>query len=163
MFIWRVDRILDEFHHLMPELSEKLEEISRDWDSPRQGETLQRVWPTIKAETIDYGIMEKAKRVAVLPAQGLGWNDVGSWDSLYDVIPGDKDGNIVVGADHIGIDTSGSLVFDGGSGRLIVTIGVKDLVLIDTGDALLVCSKEAAQQVKQAVSQLKETNRHELL
>ena len=163
MFIWRVDRILEEIRQQMPDLAGKLDEISKAWDSNERDDTLKHLWPTLKSETVDYGIMEKAGQVAVLPAAGLGWNDVGSWDSLFDVIPGDENGNIVVGADHIGIDTNGSLVFNDGSGRLIVTIGVKDLVLIDTGDALLVCSKEAAQQVRQAVSQLKEANRQELL
>ena len=163
MFIWRVDRILGEFQRLMPDLFGKLAELSQAWDTQARDEALSRIWPAIKSETIDYGIMEKAERVVVLPAKGLGWNDVGSWDSLFDVIPADQDGNIIVGADHIGIGTSGSLVFNDGSGRLIVTIGVKDLVLIDTGDALLVCTKESAQQVRLAVSQLKKANRQELL
>ena len=163
MFIWRVDRILGEFQRLMPDLFGKLAELSQAWDTQVRDEALSRIWPAIKSETIDYGIMEKAERVVVLPAKGLGWNDVGSWDSLFDVIPADQDGNIIVGADHIGIGTSGSLVFNDGSGRLIVTIGVKDLVLIDTGDALLVCTKESAQQVRLAVSQLKKANRQELL
>jgi mannose-1-phosphate guanylyltransferase len=163
MFIWRVDRILDEFRQHMPELANKLDEIARDWDTEHRTHTLERVWPGLRSETIDYGIMEKAGQVAVLPAEGLGWNDVGSWDSLFDVLSGDENGNIVLGADHIMIDTSRSLVCDSGSRRLIVTIGVQDLVVIDTGDALLVCRKDAAQQVKTVVNRLKETNRQELL
>jgi mannose-1-phosphate guanylyltransferase len=163
MFIWRVDRILDEFRWHMPDLAKKLDEIAQTWGSDSRSETVERVWPGIKSETIDYGIMEKAGQVAVLPAKGLGWNDVGSWDSLFDVLPGDENGNIVLGADHIMIDTSRSLVCDSGSGRLIVTIGVEDLVVIDTGDALLVCRKDAAQQVKTVVNQLKATNRQEYL
>jgi mannose-1-phosphate guanylyltransferase len=80
-------------------------------------------------ETIDYGIMEGAERVVVLPAAELNWSDVGSWDSLFDVLPADGDGNIVMGGDHIGLDTHESLVYVNQEHRLIVTIGVDDLVV----------------------------------
>ncbi len=125
MFIWRVDRILSEFERHMPDLAEKLEVISNAWGTPEQDSTLQQVWPTIRPETIDYGIMEKAAQVAVLPAAGLGWNDVGSWDSLFDVLTPGENGNIVLGADFFGVDTQDTLVSASGSERLVVTIGVK--------------------------------------
>ncbi len=163
MFIWRVDRILTELQKHMPALAQELDEISRDWDGSRRDAMLERVWPRIKPETIDYGIMEKAGQVAVLPAEGLGWNDVGSWDSLFDVLPGDEHGNIILDADPMLIDTECSLISGSGNGRLIVTIGVKDLVVVDTGDALLVCHKDAAQQVKTVVNRLKETDRNQYL
>jgi mannose-1-phosphate guanylyltransferase len=163
MFIWRVDRILEEFGRHMPVLAKELDAISADWDTPQRNETLQRIWPGIKAETIDYGIMEKAAQVAVLPAEGLGWNDVGSWDSLFDVLPGDEHGNILLGADPILVDTERSLIADSTRQRLIVAVGVKDLVVIDTGDALLVCHKDAAQQVKTVVNKLKETKQDQYL
>jgi mannose-1-phosphate guanylyltransferase len=79
------------------------------------------VWPTIKPQTIDYGIMEHAENVAVLPAAGLGWNDVGSWDSLFEVLPADENGNILLADDYLGFDTQQSLVLARNSGRLIVT------------------------------------------
>jgi mannose-1-phosphate guanylyltransferase len=163
MFIWRVDRIIQEFHHQMPELADQLEQIARAWDSPQRQEKIQSIWPTLKSETIDYGIMERAEQVAVLPAAQLGWNDVGSWDSLFDVLASDGDGNIVLGSDYLGIDTKNTLVSSSGSKRLIVTIGVQDLVVIDTGDALLVCHKDQAQQVKKVVNLLKATERHQYL
>jgi mannose-1-phosphate guanylyltransferase len=163
MFIWRVDRILQEFHQQMPELADQLEQIASDWDSPQRQETIQSIWPTLKSETIDYGIMERAEQVAVLPAAHLGWNDVGSWDSLFDVLASDGDGNIILGSDYLGIDTKNTLVSSSGSKRLIVTIGVQNLVVIDTGDALLVCHKDQAQQVKKVVNLLKDTERHQYL
>ncbi|MDD5367678.1 MAG: sugar phosphate nucleotidyltransferase [Anaerolineaceae bacterium] len=163
MFIWRVDRILQEFHRQMPELAGQLEEISQGWESPARQEVVRHVWPSLKSETIDYGIMERAEQVAVLPATNLGWNDVGSWDSLFDVLSSDGDGNIILGSDYLGIDTKNSLVSSSGSERLIVTIGVRDLVVIDTGDALLICHKDQAQQVKQVVTLLKEANRRQYL
>ncbi len=154
MFVWRVDQILDEFASQMPEFRKQLNQIVEAWNSPAQVKTIERVWPEIIPETIDYGIMEGANRVAVIPAGNLEWNDVGSWDSLFDVIPGDAQGNIVIGGQHIGLDTNQSLVYMNQEHRLIVTIGVNDLVVVDTGDVLLVCRKDQAQKVRQVVSQL---------
>lgn len=158
MFVWRVDRILEEFERQMPDLYASLMEISENWDSPGQRSTIERVWPGLKEETIDYGIMESASKVAVLPAADLMWSDVGSWDSLFDVLPGDEHGNIVMGGQHIGLDTTESLVYVSEEHRLIVTIGVDDLVVVDTGDVLLVCRKDQAQRVRQIVSQLKKSD-----
>lgn len=157
MFVWRVDRILDEFHRQMPALSGALEEIAGAWGTPAQQRVLQTIWPQLKSETIDYGIMEGAQQVAVIPAAGLGWNDVGSWDSLFDVLDADEHGNIVMGGKHVGLDTSRSLVYVDQEHRLIVTIGVEDLVVVDTGDVLLVCHKDQAQKVRIIVDHLKKT------
>ncbi|MGW8250646.1 MAG: mannose-1-phosphate guanylyltransferase, partial [Anaerolineales bacterium] len=124
MFVWQVDRVLSEFERQMPELYEKLEQISEAWGSEKRRETIEEIWPGLEPETIDYGIMEGAERVAVIPTRKLGWNDVGSWDSLFDVLPGDESGNIVIGGQHIGLDTQQSLVYVDQERRLIVTIGV---------------------------------------
>jgi len=118
---------------------------------------LKNVWSDLKSETIDYGVMEAAKNVVVIMADNLQWNDVGSWDSLFDVLPADSQGNIVVGGQHIGLDTHQSLVYVNQEHRLIVTIGVEDLVVVDTGDVLLVCRKDQAQKVRQVVKKLKES------
>lgn len=156
MFVWKVDQILAEFERQMPELARTLVEIEQAWESPRRLAVLQKVWPAIRLETIDYGIMEGARQVAVIPAEGLQWSDVGSWESFFEVLPTDESGNIVLGGRHIGLDTSDSLVYLNQDHRLIVTIGVSDLVLVDTGDVLLVCSKGQAQRVRQVVNQLKQ-------
>jgi mannose-1-phosphate guanylyltransferase len=103
--------------------------------------------------------MEGAQKVAVIPAEGLRWNDVGSWDSLFDVFEPDQDGNIVLGGQHIGRNTNGTLVFQNQEQRLIVTIGVENLVVVDTGDVLLVCQKDDAQQVRQVVNQLRDAGK----
>jgi len=163
MFIWQAKRIMAEFAQQMPSLHSGLEEISNAWGSANQDQTVSSVWDGLKSETIDYGIMGDAENVAVLPAADLGWNDVGSWESLFDVLPADENGNIIIRADHIGLNTKQSLVFGSGSDRLVVTIGVKDLVIIDTGDTLLVCDKQQAQQVRQVVNQLKAEGRIQYL
>jgi mannose-1-phosphate guanylyltransferase len=159
MFVWRVDRILDEFSRQMPELHRTLQEIADHWDAPDRHQILEGLWPGIEKETIDYGIMESAQQVAVIPAQGLGWSDVGSWDSLFDVLPSDESGNIVMGGEHLGLDTRDTLVYVDQEGRLIVTIGVQDLVVVDTQDVLLVCRKDQAQQVRQIVDRLSQEDR----
>ena len=155
MFVWQVEQIMDEFALQMPDLSTKLNKISQTWNTPDSEAVINREWPKIHPETIDYGIMEGARRVAVIPAEGLRWNDVGSWDSLFEVFQPDQDGNIVRGGKHIAQDTSGTLVFQNQDQRLIVTIGVENLVVVDTGDVLLVCKKDEAQNVREIVSQLR--------
>jgi mannose-1-phosphate guanylyltransferase len=157
MFVWRVDRILAEFERQMPALFSGLQKIAAGWDSPDRQAAIQEVWTGLVNETIDYGIMEGAEKVVVIPAAELQWSDVGSWDSLFEVLPADKDGNIVTGGQHLGLDTSGSLLYLTNDQRLVVTIGVQDLVLVDTGDVLLVCPKDRAQQVREIVKVLKET------
>lgn len=97
------------------------------------------IWKDVKIETVDYGIMGKEEKVAVLPAGGLGWSDVGSWSSLFEVLLPDMSGNIATNAvSHLALETNNTLVY-GGSDRLVVTIGVDDMVVVDTGDALLIC------------------------
>jgi mannose-1-phosphate guanylyltransferase len=157
MFVWKVERIMQEFEHQMPQLYKSLSEIDRSWDTTERSSVIDQVWPTLKSETIDYGIMEGAEHVAVIPAADWNWSDVGSWDSLFEVLPTDSDGNIVMGGQHLGLDTSRSLFFVTQEHRLIVTIGVSDLVLVDTGDVLLVCHKDQAQKVRQVVDTLKKT------
>ncbi len=160
MFVWKVERILGEFERQMPELHAGLKTIAAAWDLPGRPAVLQAVWSGLQTETIDYGIMESAERVAVIAAANLKWSDVGSWDSLFEVLPTDGNGNIIMGGQHVGLDTKNSLVYLNQDRRLIVTIGVSDLVVVDTGDVLLVCPKDKAQEVRQVVNHLKKTNQH---
>lgn len=156
MFIWRVDTVMGEIERQMLDLYAKLSRISDDWMGDAKRETLQSVWPTIEPQTIDYGIMEDALHVAVIPTLDLGWNDVGSWGSLFDSLDTDKSGNIILRGDPITIDTQGTLICGDSSEHLIVTIGVEDLIIIDTGDAILVCDRKHAQRVRDVVDYLKD-------
>lgn len=156
MFLWDVERIWQELEHWMPDLAQKLAEIAAAWATTQRAETLARIWPTITPQTIDYGIMEHAERVVVLPAVDLGWNDVGSWESLFEVFSAGDDGNIVLDAEHYGLDTHNTLVVSDGTQRLIVTLGVNDMIVVDTEDAVLVCSRANAQRIREVVRHLKE-------
>jgi mannose-1-phosphate guanylyltransferase len=162
MFIWRAGRILDEFSRQMPDLKAALDRIEATWGTPEQELVLKSTWPRLKPETIDYGIMEHAANVAVLPAGGLEWSDVGSWDSLFDVLLPDEGGNVVVNSEHMPLETHNSLVYSSAK-KLIVTIGVDDLIVIDSGDALLVCHRDQAQQLRQVIANLRESKREDYL
>jgi mannose-1-phosphate guanylyltransferase len=94
MFIWRADVVLNEIEKQMPPLSNALTAIGTDWGTTRQMDVLNEQWKSLKIVTIDYGVMEKAAKVAVMPAGGLGWSDVGSWESLFEVLLPDMSGNI---------------------------------------------------------------------
>jgi len=152
MFVWRADRIMDEFQRQMPEFYVQLAEVQATLDTPGYEATLNRVWPQVARQTIDYGVMEGAEQVAVIPVD-IGWSDVGSWASLLELLEADGAGNIVVGP-HVGIDTQDTLVFGRSGKRLIATIGLEGLVIVDTEDALLVCTKEREQEVRALVRQL---------
>jgi mannose-1-phosphate guanylyltransferase len=150
MFVWRVERVLAEIQAHMPALRAGLEEIGMALESAAADEVLGRVWPRLPKETIDYGVMEKAERVAVLPAD-IGWSDVGSWSAVYDVSHHDEARNVTVG-ESLALDTTGSLIYS--PHRLIATVGLQNLVVIDTGDVLLICPRSRAQDVKRIVAEL---------
>jgi mannose-1-phosphate guanylyltransferase len=153
MFVWRADRVLQEFARQMPELHRVLAAIEAE------PAALEAMWGQAPKVSIDYGIMEGAAQaglVTVFPAEGLNWSDIGSWDALLDVLPPDAAGNVVVGSEHLGLGTTGSLIHASGSRpRLVATVGVSNLVIIDTEDALFICPRERAQEVRAVVEALR--------
>ncbi|NJC98552.1 MAG: mannose-1-phosphate guanyltransferase [Anaerolineales bacterium] len=163
MFIWRVDSILTEIKRQMPELYNATRQIAEAWGLPEGGDILRAKWTELKTETIDYGIMEKAERVAVLPAGGLGWSDVGSWDSLFEVLLPDMNGNVSVNSQHLSVDSHNTLVYSVNEQRLVVTIGMDDFVVVDAGDVLMVCKTDQSQKVKNVVEHLKKHNQEKFL
>jgi mannose-1-phosphate guanylyltransferase len=154
MFIWKVSSILAEFERQMPELYQGLTRIAASLGTAAEAETVEETWRGLKSVTIDYGIMEKAESVAVIPATDLGWDDIGSWESLFEVLPCDENGNIFIGCDPLSLDSNHSLILSENPGHQIVTIGMQDTIIIDTGDALLVCNRHDAQKVKDVVQKL---------
>jgi mannose-1-phosphate guanylyltransferase len=157
IFIWQISTLLEAFRNCMPELYEQLGQMEQALVA---GQTIDAIWQTIRSESIDVGIMEKAAKVAVVPVD-IGWNDVGSWTAIHEINAKDENGNVALSAEHLAVDTRGTLVQ--GNGRLIATIGLEDVVIVDTGDALLVCAKDKVQDIKKVVEWLKENNRTELL
>ena len=163
MFIWRADAILAEIERQMPELFKAVKEVSAAWDTLKQDEVLQEYWRDLKNQTIDYGILEKAEQVAVLPAGGLGWSDVGSWNSLFEVLLPDMNGNVATSAQHLALDTHNTLVYSDDDQRLVVTIGLDDMVVVDTGDVLMICKADQSQKVRDVVEHLKKHHQEKYL
>jgi mannose-1-phosphate guanylyltransferase len=160
MFIWRVRHIMDEFARQMPDVLEQLREIQATLDTPGAPEALSRIWPQVRRNTIDYGIMEGARNVVVIPVD-LGWTDIGDWAAISNLHETDEHGNVVIDADHIGVDTRACFIR--GGDKLIATIGLEDLIIIETDDALLICPRNRAQDVKSVVEQLERNGRDEYL
>ena len=164
MFIWRADVILNEITKQMPALDEALRKIRDAWGTPTQTEVLKDCWQDLTVKTVDYGIMEKAEHVAVLPAGGLGWSDVGSWQSLFEVLLPDMNGNIATNNNsHLAHQTSNTLVYGSSTERLIVTIGVDNMIIVDTDDILLVCKSDQSQAVRDIVEHLKKHRQEKYL
>ncbi len=154
IFLWRVSTILAEIERFLPELSEGLKEVDRKLGTDQEGEALGRIYPKLPSISIDYAVLEKSDRLAVIPTD-MGWEDVGSWSALDEVIERDGDGNILTG-NVVNIESQNSIIY--GDKRVIAVVGLKDIVVADTDDATLICAKSKAQEVKKVVAALKLRN-----
>ena len=157
MFVWRVETVLAAYRQHLPRTARAIDALSEAIGSERYEAILGEAWEETDRTTIDYGIAEKAKNVAVVPAD-IGWHDIGSWRRLADVVAGSDnwspDG-------HIAVDSQG--VYAWVPGKVVALVGVQDLVVVETPDALLVASKDRSQEVKEVVDQLARDGREELL
>lgn len=162
IFCWRADTIQHSFASLLPDIHATLTRIGASLGTPEAAEVLATEWATLEGETtIDRGIMERATRVATVP-MSVGWNDVGAWDSLAALTEKDEAGNSVTGAgDTLVLDCEN--VFVHSDEKLVAVVGVKDLIVVDTGDALLIMPPSRAQDVKEIVTRLRNAGRLELL
>ncbi len=154
MFVWPGRLILAEYERQQPAIYEPLMRIRAALGAEDFAAQLTAQWDAMPSISLDYAVMEGAPAIAVIPVD-IGWSDIGSWDLLYDVLPTDTAGNVTRGNGPgcIQVDTSNTLVI---SDRLVVTIGVEDLIVIDTHDALMVCHRDHAQDVREVVRQLRE-------
>ncbi len=165
MFAWRADAFLRECRQHLPDLAQTLDDLtalvaSSLTDPSAFEERLADIWRRITDKTtVDYGIMEPSNRVACLPTT-LDWSDVGSWAALQALLPLDEHGNAVIG-DHIGANTKECLIYSAG-GRLVTTLGLDGVVVVDTPDALLVCSRDSAEGVRKIVDELRDAGHEEL-
>ena len=152
MFIWTVEKALGEFKRQQPEMYHQFMTIAAAVDTENFEDTLESTWDNIHKISLDFAVMEHAQDIVVIPVD-IGWNDVGSWDALFDVLKLDRNGNYFKGkgAVNVIIDTQNTLVY---SNKLTVTIGVGDLIIVETPDALLVCHKDRTQDVKEVVNKL---------
>ena len=159
IFIWRVDMIMAALHTHLPQLRAQLDAIAAG-GGPGVPEAFGEIWGAVQPITIDYGVMERADKVAVIPVD-IGWSDVGDWHTLAE-LAGASGGHTVAQSDHVGVDTTNTLVYSD-SRRLIATAGLDNFVVVDTGDALLIAPRERAQDVKKLVDELRARHRDDLL
>ena len=159
MFIWKASAVLREIRGNLPDLYAQLEEIEQAIGTERETEILADVFGEIQPISIDYGVMEKAKHVYVLPSS-FGWDDVGSWLAVGRINPGNDQGNVIRG-DVVTVGSTRCIV-EGGD-KLIAMVGLEDTIIVDTRDALLVCAKENAGDIRKVLETLKAVNRTELL
>ncbi len=155
MFIFLVRQLMEEYARQQPAMHALLARVQQAVGRADYAEVLAQVWPQMPRLSIDYAVMEGAQRMAVIPVE-MGWSDVGSWASLFEVLEGDADGNVTRGesARHIHLDTRNTLIV---SDRVVATIGLRDLVIVDTEDVLFVCQRERSQEVRQIVERLRQS------
>jgi len=155
MFIWRADVIMSELGKHMPLLSESLANMSFNsdvWELSDLDDQITDIYGEVDSVSIDYGIMEKSSKVQVAPVE-MGWSDVGSWSALPEVAEEDENSTVYVNVSgHVALDSTGCLIY--GDGKLVATVGVQDLIIVSTQDALLICSRDRAQDVKKVVEEL---------
>jgi mannose-1-phosphate guanylyltransferase len=160
IFVFRVDVILEEIRRAMPVLGEQLEVIDRALGTPAYARTLKRVFPDCPSISIDFGVMEKSRRIAVVPAE-FGWSDVGSFSALSEVRPGDPEGNVVQGEGLV-VEGKDNVVVGHGR-RPLVVVGLDGVVAVDAGDAILVVRRDRSQDVRKAVDELRRRGRNDVL
>lgn len=150
----------EQFEEHLPQVHDGLLEISRHLGTPEEQDIIARVYQQIKSISIDYGVMEKAKNVLVV-LSNFEWNDLGSWDEVYKLSPKDKEQNALCDGDHALVNTSGCLIDV--AGKTVAAVGIRDLIVVETEDALLLCPREHAQDVKEVVELLKRKKKMNLL
>ena len=159
MFIWRADVILNEIDKYLLDLSDGLKELEKSVGKSNFEKSLSKVYGQLKSISIDYGVMEKSPNVFLVKGN-FAWSDVGSWDAVYDLSEKDEDGNALVG-DVYAEGSHNSFIYS--KKKFTAAVGVDNIIVIDTDDALLVCNRNNAQDVKDLVDYLKLHNRTDLL
>lgn len=150
MFVWKASLILEKFRQLLPDIFQCLEEIGQSMQTTTELDTIQRIYPNIPKISIDYGIMERAQNVVVIEGD-FGWSDVGSWDALETIYEKDEHGNINYG-DILHVESKNCIAY--AQNKLVTTIGLENVIVVETDDAILVCHKDRAQDVRKVVEKL---------
>lgn len=153
IFVWQVKNIIRAFEKHLPEIHEVFETEKARFNTSKEKEAIERIYPQCVNISIDYGVMEKADNVYVIPAS-FGWSDLGTWAGVYDNIEKDYLGNAVVGNNVIVIDATHNIVHADNK-KLVLLQGLDEFVVVDTKDVLLICKKENEQTIKEYVAEIK--------
>lgn len=169
MFFWRVSTFLDSLRRFLPATCDALEELGRTIGTRRYPSALRRIYPRLENISVDYAIMEPATRlrggatppprVSVIPAN-VGWSDIGSWAAVYELLAAKPGANVSAGPSFT-LDAQGNYFWS--PKKLVAAIGVRDLVLVETEDALLLCARDRSQDVGKIVKWIEQQKRSKLL
>ena len=162
IFIWKASLILKKIKEYVPDIYDDLVKIGDSMNTPSEQEVLHNVYPNIRSISIDYAVMEPSATngdVKVIPGD-FGWNDVGSWDMMDILQNADKNNNVLLG-DVIAIDTKDTVIYS--ESKMVTAVDVENIVIVETADAVMVCRKDKAQNVKMIVDELNAEGRNELL
>lgn len=159
MFAWKVSTILGNMQKLLPKIYEGLQKIQTAIGTEEYEQKLNTIFPNFQSESIDYGIMEKASNIYILPG-AFGWDDVGSWLAVGRIRKSNEQGNVVKG-NIITINSENNIIE--GTDKLIAVVDAKDLIIVDTEDALLICDKDSTGDIRKVLENLKICNRDEYI
>ena len=148
MFLFSIERILSEIDLCMPQLGQALSEIEQNWGDP---DRIKEIFSRLESVSIDFGVMEKSERVALVPSDP-GWSDVGNWQALEEIQGADSQG-VASNTPHVNVDSRDCVLYTS-SGKLVALVGVQELVVVDTEDALLVCARDRTEEVRKVVEDL---------
>ena len=159
MFVWKVSTILDNLKAYLPETFEGLERIQAAIGTEQQEAVLEKEFYAFQSESIDYGVMEKANHIYILTG-AFGWDDVGSWLAVGRLKTSNEFGNVIDG-NVVSVNTKNCIIQ--GEGKLIATIGLSDLIIVDSKDAILICEKDSAGDIKKVLENLRICNQTQYL
>lgn len=159
MFTWRADHYLKKLQNLMPETFEAVTALTQASNNEEKTAAIS-LYDQVENISIDYGIIEKIKELIVIPGI-FKWSDVGMWDTLHDLLSEMKQTRVVSQGNHVSLDDENSLVFS--NDKLIATIGLKDIIVVDSPDAILICNRNKSADVKKLLEKLKAENKHSYL
>jgi len=165
MFFWRVSTFLDNLKRFLPSTHEALSHLAKTIGTPRYRAALRRIYPRLENISVDYAVMEPATRsaghprVSVIPAH-IGWSDIGSWAAVYELLSAKRSGNVSAGPSFT-LDSNGNYFWS--PKKFVAAIGVNDVVIVETDDALLLCARERSQDVGKIVKWLEQQKRNDLL
>ena len=153
IFVWQVKNVINAFEKLLPEMHEVFDAEKANFNTSQEGEAIDRIYPQCVNISIDYGIMEKADNVYVIPSS-FGWSDLGTWASAYENLEKDYLENAVAGNNVVIIDAIKNMVH-ADNDKLVLLQGLEDFVIVDTKDVLMICKKEKEQEIKEYVAEIK--------
>lgn len=153
IFVWQISNIVHAFEKHLPEISELFETHKNEFNTDKEKEAIDKIYPQCTNISIDYGIMEKADNVYIIPSS-FGWSDLGTWNSAHDNMDKDYLGNAVAGKNVMVIDATGNMIHVPNE-KLVLLQGLNDYIIVDTEDVLLICKKEKEQEIKQYVAEVK--------